>query len=354
MQEQDKTKGKLYDLLVASLPVGLFVVDEKLEIIEFNAEAERLTDWNKDEVIGKQCSEVLQSSLCASKCPLKESAQQQKSILGEKASLLTKWGEEIPIIFSCSVLLGEDGKPAGGIETFRDATVLKKLEVQRKNFISVFAHDLKAPVSIAGGFLRRLLQGKAGPLTEKQQYYLQMIEKETLRLESYVHNFLDVSRVEAGQIQLSLAPWNIEKVLDELVAGFRVKASEKDLAIYLDFPEKLPIVSVDEIQMERVISNLLDNAIKYSSPNSEIVLRAWGEGDFVFIEVRDQGVGISKHDLPYVFEYFYRIREIGQTSGTGLGLAAVRAIVEAHGGSVWVKSEKDKGSSFYIKIPKSR
>jgi len=351
----DIAKEKLYDLLLDGLPVGLFVVDDKMKIVEFNAAAARLTGWLRDEVIGKRCSEVLQSSLCETKCPLIRSARQKKPLRGQEASITTKWGEKIPIFFSSSALLNENGQMAAGIEIFRDAAEIKKLEAQKRNFISIFAHDLKAPVSISGGFLERLLQGKAGDLTEKQRHYIAAIEKEILRLESYIHYFLDVSRIEAGQIQLSFTLCNLEDILHELVAGFKVKASEKNIAIRLDVPEKLPVVPVDKIQIERVISNLLDNAIKYSPEKSKITLRAWNDENNIFIESKDQGLGISEENLPNVFDYFYRI-ETGsdRRAGVGLGLAAVKAIIEAHGGKVWVKSEEGTGSSFFVKIPQKR
>lgn len=351
----DVAKEKLYDLLLDGLPVGLYVVDDKMKIIEFNAAAERLTGWLRDEVIGKQCSEVLQSSLCEAKCPLIKSAQQKKPFRGEEASIVTKWGEEIPIFFSSSALLNEDGQMVAGIEIFRDAAEIKKLEAQKRNLISVFAHDLKAPVSISGGFLERLLQGKAGDLTEKQRQYLGAIEKEILRLESYIHYFLDISRIEAGQIQLSFTLCNLVNILHELVVGFKVRASEKNIVIILDVPEKLPIVSIDKIQIERVISNLLDNAIKYSPDKSKISLRVWNDENYIFIEIRDQGIGISAENLPHVFDYFYRIEtDSDRRDGVGLGLATVKAIIKAHGGKVRVTSERGTGSIFLVKIPQKR
>ena len=351
----DITKEKLYDLLLDGLSSGLFVVDDKMKIVQFNAAAEELTGWHRNEVIGKRCSEVLQSSLCEIKCPLIRSTQQKKAFRGQEASIATKWGEKIPIFFSSSALLNEDGQMVAGLIIFRDATEIKKLEAQKKNFFSVFAHDLKAPVSISGGFLERLLQGKAGDLTEKQRQYLGAIEKEILRLENYIHYFLDISRIEAGQIQLSFTLCNLEDILHELVAGFKVRASGKNIAVLLNVPEKLPIVSVDKIQIERVISNLLDNAIKYSLNNSKISLRVWNDDNYIFIEIRDKGLGISEENLPHVFDYFYRIEtDSDRKAGVGLGLAAVKAIIEAHGGKVWVKSEKGTGSSFFVKIPQKR
>lgn len=157
---KNMTKEQFYDVLLSNLPVGLFVVDSEFKIIEFNREAERLTGWRKDEVLGRQCSEVLQSSLCGTQCPILQSVHNRRSQEQQEASILTKWHERIPIFFSCSASVTDTDELVTGFKIFRDATERKKLEAQKKNVVSIFAHDLKAPVSIAGGFLQRLLQGK--------------------------------------------------------------------------------------------------------------------------------------------------------------------------------------------------
>ncbi|MBU0943214.1 MAG: PAS domain-containing sensor histidine kinase [Proteobacteria bacterium] len=352
---KDITKEQLYDVLLTNLPAGLFMVDAEFKIIEFNREAERLTGWQRAEVLGKQCSEILQSSLCETRCPIRQSVQEKRSLEQQETTLITKWNEKVPIFFSSAASVAEDGKMLTGVKIFRDATERKKLESQKKNVISIFAHDLKAPVSISGGFLNRLLQGKAGELTEKQKAYLLLIKKEIDRLEKYILHFLDVSRLESGQLQLSYETCNPDEILQELVSGFQIKAHLKKISIQYTADTQITSIVADKLQLERAVSNLLDNAIKYSPANSEVEINLKIIGDFILITVNDQGQGIAEDKLPYIFDYFFCLHEADkQTDGVGLGLAAVKGIVEAHGGTIWAESIQGKGSIFYIKIPRSQ
>lgn len=348
------TKEQFYDVLLDNLPVGLFVVDGEFRIIEFNREAERLTGWHRKEVLGRRCSEILQSNLCATECPVAQSVLQKRSLLQQEASILTRWNERVPVFFSSSAVVSQDNKLVTGFKIFRDATERKKLEAQKKNVVSIFAHDLKAPVSISGGFLQRLLQGKAGALTEKQQMYLGAIKKEIDRLERYILHFLDVSRLESGQLQLVYEHCNPDAMLRELVNGFQVKAQSKNIGVVYTVENQVGNISADRLQLERAVSNLLDNAIKYSPAHSRIDVSLKTVGDYILITVNDQGQGIAKEKLPYIFDYFFSLhRDDEQTDGVGLGLAAVKGIAEAHRGTIWAKSTKGEGSSFSIKIPRS-
>lgn len=347
------SRDELYDLVISGLPVALFVVDGDFAIIEFNVAAEKLTGWKREEVLGRPCFEILGSSLCRSSCPLRESEKTGKPCLGREAVLHTRNGKRMPIFFSSSAMLDDQGRMKAGIEVFRDATEIKKLEAQKKNLISLFTHDLKAPVAIVGGFVDRLLQEKAGPLTDKQGEYLRAIRKEISRLENYIHSFLDISRIEAGQVELQLEEQPIGPLLTEIVQGFRVPAADKKIHISLDIQDNLPPVKVDSLQFTRVISNLLDNAIKYSAPDKEVRVSAREEGEDLVIEIQDQGPGIAPDQQEHIFDAFYRIPGTRKKAGgSGLGLAAVRVIMEAHGGRAWVESKEGEGSRFKVAVPK--
>jgi two-component system phosphate regulon sensor histidine kinase PhoR len=284
---------------------------------------------------------------------LRESEQTGKPCLGRKAVIRDSRGEELPILFSSQAVPDENGELLCGIEVFRDATEALNLEAHKRNLISLFAHDLKSPVAITGGFVDRLLQGKAGELNEKQTEYLQTIQKEIKRLEQYIFSFLDIARIESGQIKLQPAPCDMAELLREIVAGFEVQALAKNIDLQLDIAAVTGPVPVDRLQISRVISNLLDNAIKYSPDNSMVLVRVLEHDDKRFVlEIRDQGPGISPRDQAHIFDHFYRIDDNRRTAkGTGLGLAAVKAIVEAHGGRVRLESMPGKGSSFIVSLP---
>ena len=345
-------KEQLYELIVSGLPMALFVVDASCQIVEFNQAAEELSGWSKEEVMGRYCADVLESTLCEDSCPLQESLQTGKTSIGKEALITTKNRDKIPIFFSSSALTDENGKLIHGIEVFRDASAIKKLQEQKNNIISLFTHDLKAPVAIAGGFVERLLKGKAGPLTEKQQSYLETIRREIGRLEGYILAFLEISRIEAGQIELQLNPLDLGILLGDIVDGFRLQAAKKNIMLYLDLPEELPLLHGDSLQITRVFSNLLDNAIKYSQTGKSVHMSVTVDPASLTVEVKDQGNGIAADQLDRIFESFYRVPGDPQKAGgTGLGLAAVKAIVEAHGGTTLVSSELRRGSSFFVSLP---
>ncbi len=345
-------RDRLFDLLLRGLPVAFFMVDADLKIIEFNHVAQDLTGWERTEAIGTPCSLVLNSSLCGQLCPLKESARLGKSFVAREAVISNKFGEEIPIIFSSASVLNDKGEMEAGVELFRDASEDSRIQMLRNHIISVFAHDIKTPVAVTGGFVQRLIQGKAGPISPKGLEYLEMIRKENARVEGLIGRLLGLLRMEGGQTRLFTEPVSLDAFLYKVWETFRPKADEKNIKIAVETDEHLPILKLDQEQMERVFTNLLDNAVKYSPTDTTITIKAWKEGRWAIIEVRDQGIGIPPEDLPHIFDYFYRsMLSSGYAQGTGLGLASARAIVEAHGGRIWAKSWPGKGSSFFIRLP---
>ncbi len=348
------SQDQLNSLIIAELPVALFVVGGDYKIIEFNPAAEKITGMKRQEVLGCSCSEVLSSNLCEHYCPLRESLATGEPCLGKEAIIQTRNGKKIPIILSSRTITGDSGELFCYIEIFRDATDTKELAAHKRNVISLFTHDLKAPVMITGGFVNRLLEGKAGPLNEKQTSYLRIIQKELKRQEEYIQSFLDSSKIESGRIELELQPCELGSLLKDIVTGFKVQAALKRIDIELDMPQGLAQTLLDKLHFGRVISNLLDNAIKYSQSDTLVQVRVCQtEKQFIF-EVRDQGPGISLQNQIHIFEHYFRPARhcCEQAKGSGLGLAAVKAIVEAHSGSVWLRSLPGEGCAFFVSLPK--
>ncbi|WPD24460.1 MAG: PAS domain-containing sensor histidine kinase [Candidatus Electrothrix aestuarii] len=348
------SQGQLNSLIIAELPVALFVVDKDYKIVEFNPAAEKITGMTRQQVLGCCCSEVLSSNICEYDCPLKESVTTGQPCLGREAIIRTRSGNKVPIILSGRAITKKTGELLCCIEIFRDATDTKELDAHKRNLISLFTHDLKAPVMITGGFVNRLIDGKAGPLNEKQTSYLKIIQNELRRQEEYIQSFLDASKIESGRIELELQPCELAGLLKDIVTGFKVQASLKQIDIKLEMEHDLGQALLDKLHFGRVISNLLDNAIKYSQKDTLVQMQVRQTGKHFIFEINDQGPGIALQNQPHIFEHYYRPTRhcCEQAKGSGLGLAAVKAIVEAHSGSVWLHSIPGEGSTFFVSLPK--
>jgi signal transduction histidine kinase len=215
----------------------------------------------------------------------------------------------------------------------------------------MFAHDMKNPVTTAGGFLSRLLSGKAGALTEKQKSYLETIREELYKVSDLIADFLEFSRVEAKTYIPVPRPFNIKKDISGAIETVKIEADKKGISILFEVSGPIPpSILADPAMIDRVIANLLDNAITYTDRGGTVTVRLSEAESEILVSVSDTGRGIPEDKLPYIFDAFYRISR--DTKGSGLGLFIVKTIVEAHGGRIWAESTPGKGSTFRFTLPK--
>ena len=303
-------------------------------------------------MIGKSHLDILHGTTDREACPLFRFALQKKQqTAAVETSIKQKSGELITIVASISPLFDKDANFIGGIELFRDITKLKKLERERKNILPMFAHDMKNPVTTSGGFLSRLLSGKAGPLTEVQSNYLKIIRDELKKLEELIIDFLEFSRFEAKEYKPLKSACNLEMNLSRQIETIRSEAEKKDIKILFEYPDTLITgIDADCRMINRVISNLLDNAVRYSNPEATVTIRLTERNEDIVVQFIDTGIGIPEEHLPYIFDAFYRVGR--DSRGSGLGLSIAKTIIEAHGGRIWVESTHGKGSTFSFTLPK--
>jgi two-component system phosphate regulon sensor histidine kinase PhoR len=345
---------QIYEIIRNSLPMGFTLVDQEGVIIDFNTQAEVITGYLKSEVMGKSHLEILHGTTEREACPLFQYALQKKwQTAAVETNIKQKSGEIITILASISPLFDHNQNFVGGIELFRDITKLKKLERERKNILPMFAHDMKNPVITAEGFLSRLLSGKAGDFTEMQLSYLGTIKDALTKVDELISDFLEFSRFEAMEYRPLHSAFNIEDAINRQIEIARVEANKKNIQISFEYPETLiSVISADGKMIERVITNLLDNAVKYSPNNSDVTVKLSDWNLEVLFEVRDTGIGIADEHLPYIFDAFYRVNR--DTRGSGLGLSIAKTIIDAHGGKIWAKSSPEKGSIFNFTLPKDK
>ena len=231
-----------------------------------------------------------------------------------------------------------------------DITKFRKLERERKNILSMFAHDMKNPAVTSEGYLSRLISGKAGALTEKQQNYLEIIRSELNKLSQLILDFVQFSRFEAIEYKPVYAPFNVEEEIRKNIEAEKVEAEKKGIIIGLENPETItPIVNADTAMVNRMIRNLLVNAIKFTDPGGIVTFKISDRGNEILVSVKDTGIGIPEEHLPYIFDAFYRA---GNREGSGLGLSIAKAIIEGHGGRIWAESIPANGSTFSFTLPK--
>jgi two-component system phosphate regulon sensor histidine kinase PhoR len=344
-------KQQIYDIIIDNLPVGFSIVDKDGIIIDFNNTAEKITGYTKKDVIGKLHLRMLHGTDDKDACPLfRHALMRHEQLIATEASVMKKNGDFIAVSVTTSPLFDSSGNFIGGIELFRDITELKRLERERKNILSMFAHDMKNPVITAEGFISRMLSGKTGPLTEIQKNYLELVKEELDGLQGLITDFLEFSRFEAAECKPVLSPFNIAASVRKHIEIAKVEAEKKNITLTCDAGETETIANADAMLIGRVITNLLDNAIKYTNTGGAITVSLFDLDDKVLVQVRDTGPGIPEEHLPYIFDAFYRGKR--DMRGSGLGLTIAKTIVEAHGGKIWVESVPEKGSTFSFTLPK--
>jgi len=244
-------------------------------------------------------------------------------------------------------------KRIGALIVCNDLTRILRLENLRRDFVANVSHELKTPITSIKGYVETLLQ-EAGDAQPHFQEFLSIILKHANRLQAIVEDLLTLSRIEqeSRREEIRLSPGKIRDVLAEAIEACATKAADKEIEISLDCPEELS-ASINQPLLEQAVTNLLDNAIKYSPPESTVRLEAEATGAEVLIRVIDNGPGIPEQHLPRLFERFYvidkaRSRKLG---GTGLGLAIVKHIVQYHGGRISVTGGPGRGSVFTINLP---
>jgi signal transduction histidine kinase len=232
----------------------------------------------------------------------------------------------------------------------RMAADLEQVERLRRDLVANVSHELKTPISALRAHLENLLDGVERPDPETLQVMLQQSE----RLSRLVEQLLDLSRLESGDVPMDLQPVALAPLVDQVVSEVAVAASGRNASVPLPrnlVARSLPQVQADAERVHQVLYNLLDNAVRFTPPAGSVEVRAAVDGDRCEVTVADTGSGIASDRLPFVFERFYRAdparaRASGGTGGTGIGLAIVRSIVEAHGGHVRAESEPGRGSAF--------
>jgi len=340
-QTTEATIDSLFDPVIVADGSGL--------VTRMNPAAERLFGLQAD-TLGKPIEAVTRDGRIAQSVSAVLHAQ--APAVSEDAVAVLPWAVEgAPRAFRIrsTPMKDADGRLAGVVSLLEDVTHLSEVNRLKSEFIAAASHELRTPLTSVQMGIHLLLEGTAGPLDERQQEILQVCREDSARLDRLMRELLDLSKIESGAVTPQLVPTRPASLLADAVNPLRLQVEARGARLDLDVPPDLPYVDVDRSQIERVIANLITNALRATASGGAITVAAARRGNEVAISVTDNGVGIPRDFLSRIFEPFVQVPQ-ASGGGAGLGLSISRRIVEGHGGRLTVQSEPGHGSTFTFTV----
>ncbi len=345
--EQSDGDTPFYQTLVDNMPVGVMALNNKADVVYTNSLAPTHPDSADKTIIelNFEKNDTLDHWLETCQDKLRDT-----KVWRRVANKLP--GEEGRRIFDVVGDFRKGGKD--GVETILitiDRTTEYAPQEEDMDFIALAAHELRGPITVIRGYLE-LLGQELPRLDAGQQELIDRLQVSSERLSGYINNILNVSRYDRNHLKLHLQEERVYDVIASLIPDLALRAKTQNRKLSFHVPDTLPTVAADRSSLSEVISNLIDNAIKYSKDGGEVIVNASVKDNFVELTVKDFGIGMPGSVVGNLFNKFYRSHRSRQTvSGTGLGLYICKAIVESHGGSIWVRSVEGEGTTFGFTVP---
>ena len=360
-------------------PDAIIEVDEDGQILLLNRMTEKLFGYQREELVGQRVELLIPQDLSAKRVhnrnnycahPLTRPMGTGLSLQGRR-----KDGSCFPVEISLGPV--KSGEGLGVMAIIRDVSERKEAEdqlrvTQEKNtselqssnrnieradrlkseFLGSMSHELRTPLHTIIGFSELLAEELAGPLNEDQKRFVGHIHTDSMHLLELINQILDLSKIEAGQLELRRQTLDMSEAIEEVLSSIRPQGQAKSIRIETCLDAKVTL-DADHLRFKQILFNLLSNAVKFTPEGGRIRLDAAGRDGLVEISVSDSGIGIPKEEQESVFDKFHQVNETATAvrEGTGLGLAITKALVEQHGGRIWLESDPGKGSRFTFTIP---
>ncbi len=355
-QQVDEERRAL-SAIIENSAEGIMILDAQGRVLVFNRALARITGWDPEEALGHPATEVLMlRDRQGRPIPLPQPEPKRTSAAEVRAyvegDVVRRGGPVLTVGVTATPLYDEEGTLARTILNVVDITRFRQAEELKSTFVSVISHELKTPVALIKGYAETLRREDATWDRETVQESLKVIAEEADHLTNLIDSLLEASRIQAGGLKLEPTDVNLPRLAEKIVDRFRTQTQIHTFE--LDFPPDFPLVWGDPERLREVLTNLISNAVKYSPDGGTVWVGGRADQTGVTVYVADQGIGIPPEEQSRIFDRFHRV-ETGlhrRTEGAGLGLYLVKAIVEAHGGRVWVESAPGRGSIFMFTLPK--
>jgi len=388
LREQRSVAAQLGDVL-ATLAEGIVLADEQGTVVLANRSAYRILHLStscledtaiegaslRNACIGQPvgtlfaaCSPGSRRALCQALASSADAARRVSGShklaagLGQGAGVEEASREPTSVLLdiqdrvvraSLTPMRDEEGRFAGTVIVLRDVTLEQEVARAKNDFVSLVSHELRTPMTSIKGYTDLMLKGAVGALNEQQKSFMTIVKSNVDRMAELVSDLLDVSRLEAGRVRLTLERLDLAGVILEISQELTETMRQRELTLHFDLPPGLPPVCADRGRIVQVLLNLLSNAYRYTLAGGEITIAVHALDDEVQVDVTDTGIGVSEQDRESIFERFYRADHpvVREQAGTGLGLPIARSLIEMHGGRLWLRSEEQVGSTFSFTLP---
>ncbi|HKA56838.1 MAG TPA: PAS domain S-box protein [Candidatus Binatia bacterium] len=332
------------DAIATSTLEGIFT--------KINRATERLLGLSREEVIGQPSEKFLTPTSAAYKVE-----RIRRALAGEhlpatfELEVVNKNGKVIPVEARACLIRNPEGHPIGYQGIYRDITERKALEQQRADFLAMLSHDIRNPLGVILGYAEMLLEEEAIRQAAGAADLLERVLSNALTIYSLVTNYLDLTRIEAGQLILAKRPLQLDDLLLRVRRQYETEARRRRIRLECQLQLDLPLLEADAVALERVFANLLHNALKFTPEGGQVTIRSARADGEVVATIDDTGPGIRAEMIPLLFEKYQRVDQEEALSGVGLGLFIVRSVVAAHGGRVVVDSTPGAGTCFSVCLP---
>jgi PAS domain S-box-containing protein len=346
------------EALFASIGEGIIVTDAEGRIERINDTAAEMMGYKKQEMLGQRFLDIFVSlhpdgtTLAFGERAIAQALLSERTVSRDML-YRRKDGSVLPAGITVSPML-LDSEPIGAIQLMRDLTSEIESDKMKSDFISVASHQLRTPLSSINIYARMLKDGLAGDLNSRQRLFVNTILSSTQRMNELITTLLNITRIDAGGIAVDSRPLKLQTLVADTVAESMPLAAKKQIKLVASLDTDLPPISTDGLLVKEVLSNFLSNALKYTPPGGEVLIRLAAVRRNFVLSVTDTGMGIPKAAQKHIFTKFFRADNIltQDVTGTGLGLYLTRAIAEHLDGDVWFESVEGKGSTFYLSLPK--